>query len=331
MLDCFAEDSDHCYTVQNGTSWPFESLSALQILFRVCLGKNSASELDFATSPSRFVEANPHGLWDYSPLTCGVGLLEASELAYLAGMAAWTYTPEVRILMHLYNKLVLKCYIKTPIDNFECLLKEFSSDFFAEGQRPTSNFESCLMASVRKLDQDRAGSAGQFSSLRAFCFNGDWLSRADLHINLSRKSMLGYRKKLLTHHLRAADWNVERVLDDDLPIKSTLAFMRLCHNLYHTPNDLSSRNRQLLDRIYAAGITKAEVSGMAALAVGKKSKQDVKREIDKGNCLSNVNYLDIAMQLRRRYCEMGEALRDLKNPVYELHLVARRQSRRAIA
>lgn len=29
------------------------------------------------------------------------------------------------------------------------------------------------------------------------------------------------------------------------------------------------------------------------------------------------NYLEIAMQLRRRYCEMIEALGDLKNPLYE--------------
>ncbi|OAA74334.1 hypothetical protein LEL_07915 [Akanthomyces lecanii RCEF 1005] len=249
-------------------------------------------------------------------------------------MAAWTYTPEVRILMHLYNKLVQKGYIKTPIDTFEFLLKEFSSDFFADGQRPTSNFEPCLTASMRKLDRDRAGSAGQFSSLRAFCFNGDWFSQADLHINLSRKSMLAFRKKLLTHHLRAADWNVERVLDDDLPIRSTLA------------------NRQILDLVCAAKKTKAEVSEMAAFLSGNKSKQapslpesskyadeqaqrhaiansltseetlrmisiNVKREIDGLNCLLNVNYLEIAMPLRRRYCEMIEALGDLKNPLYE--------------
>ncbi|KAJ4158642.1 uncharacterized protein LMH87_009158 [Akanthomyces muscarius] len=281
-------------------------------------------------------------------------------------MAAWTYTPEVRILMHLYNKLVQKGYIKTPIDTFEFLLKEFSSDFFADGQRPTSNFEPCLTASMRKLDRDRAGSAGQFSSLRAFCFNGDWFSQADLHINLSRKSMLAFRKKLLTHHLRAADWNVERVLDDDLPIRSTLAWMRFCHNLYLAPNDLSSRNRQILDLVCAAGKTKAEVSEMAAFLSGNKSKQapslpesgeyaderaqrhaiansltgeetlrmvgiDVKREIDGVNCLLNVNYLEIAMQLRRRYCEMIEALGDLKNPLYEAAFGSSATKPRAIA
>lgn len=352
MMDCLAEDPAHCCTARGRRSYALESLEILHTLFKSCLGKNSAIELDYATSPSRFDNTNPHGLWHYSPFTCGVGLLEALELAYLAGMAAWTYTPEVRIMIHLYNKLVLKSYIKTPIKEFEFLLKEFAGDFFANGRRPTSIFESCFMASVRKFDQDRASSACQCSSLLSICFNSDWLSRTNLHNTLSCKSTVAFKRKLITHHLRAADWDAERIPDNDIPIPSMLALSRLNRNMRNTPNCASSGKSQLLDRLHAGGTTTAQISDLTVSLAGIKSKLaqripdisefaekwandhaiansltcheticmiglDVGYEVESGACLLNVNYLSIAMQLKASYLEMVEILGDLKNPLHE--------------
>jgi hypothetical protein len=39
--------------------------------------------------PSRFSNTDSNGLWEYSPLLCGVGLVEALQLAYVHGICAW--------------------------------------------------------------------------------------------------------------------------------------------------------------------------------------------------------------------------------------------------
>lgn len=60
------------------------------------------------TFTSRFVGSDPHGLWRYSPFLCGVGLMEALELAYRAGMQMWDRNPEPsKLLMCCFDKPVL--------------------------------------------------------------------------------------------------------------------------------------------------------------------------------------------------------------------------------
>jgi len=39
--------------------------------------------------PSRFSNTDSNGLWEYSPMLCGVGLAEALQLAYVHGMWLW--------------------------------------------------------------------------------------------------------------------------------------------------------------------------------------------------------------------------------------------------
>lgn len=65
--------------------------------------------------PSRFSNTNANGLWEYSPFLCGIGLMEALELAYGVSFLVWDRIPEPMCLIHLHNMLVQKGYITQPI------------------------------------------------------------------------------------------------------------------------------------------------------------------------------------------------------------------------
>ncbi len=272
MMRYLSEDEYHWYDVWSRASYPLAALDILHRCLEQHLGRKSTIYKNHAASPSRFADTNPHGLWDYSPFSCGVGLLEALELAYLASMIAWTNTPEVLILMHLYNKLVQKGYINTPIEMFEFCLREFSQDIFADGQRPTSDFMPCFMAIMRITCREMAGSKGQFSSLRLFCFNGGRLWAGDFRSSFEPMSRAIFRRRPFTHHLRAADWDIERIPAENIPIPSRVAEMRLCRKLYDAPDNLSAEDKRQLDCLYRNGATKADVANLVSQWASYKSE-----------------------------------------------------------
>lgn len=55
--------------------------------------------------PSRFSGLEPHGLWNYSPFLCGVGLLEALEISYRLSMLVWDVLDEPHLMVNLHDIL----------------------------------------------------------------------------------------------------------------------------------------------------------------------------------------------------------------------------------
>jgi hypothetical protein len=96
--------------------------------------------------PSRFSNANSNGLWEYSPFLCGVGLMEALELAYEVGLAIWESILEPMCLVHLHNMLIRKGYISKEIGLFTSLQDLFPTVFFVDGKAPTSDFHGAFLA-----------------------------------------------------------------------------------------------------------------------------------------------------------------------------------------
>lgn len=174
--------------------------------------------------------------------------------------------------MHLYNKLIQKGYINTPIEMFEFYFKKFSQDIFVDGQRPTSGFLPSLMARIRNACREMTGSEGQFSALRTFCFNGDLLWAGDFRSSFAPKSRAIFRRKPFTHHFRAADWDIDRIPPENIPIPSLVAEMRLGRNLYNAPDSLSAEDKRQLDFLYSKGATKADIADLVSYWTYYKSE-----------------------------------------------------------
>ncbi|WEW56192.1 hypothetical protein PRK78_001629 [Emydomyces testavorans] len=170
--------------------------------------------------PSRFSNSNSNGLWEYSPYLCGVGLMEALELAYNMGFLIWDEIPEPMCLIHLHNMLVQKGYITKPVGLYASLQELFPSSFFASGKVPTSNFSEALFAVL-----------GETNSRRVV-FNRKSLRRqaaqtSDIHGLLSTSLNRFFKTKSLLTLYRGADWVPDRIPDEEVPLVSLLAILRI--------------------------------------------------------------------------------------------------------
>jgi hypothetical protein len=171
--------------------------------------------------PSRFSNTNSNGLWEYSPFLCGVGLMEALELAYEVGFAIWESIPEPMCLVHLHNMLVQKGYISQPIGLFNTLQSFFSTAFFTDGKVPTSDLHGAFLAICSETGSRRA-----IFQRRAIRRN---LSRtaADLNGLLNLNANRFFKKKSLLSIYRETGWDPARISDDQVPVHSALGMLRI--------------------------------------------------------------------------------------------------------
>ncbi|KAE8454217.1 hypothetical protein EG329_005142 [Mollisiaceae sp. DMI_Dod_QoI] len=170
--------------------------------------------------PSRFSNSDSNGLQEYSPFLCGVGLMEALELAYGLNLVVWDGIPEPFCLIHLHNMLVAKGYIDQPIGLFSSLQDLFPTAFFAEGKAPTSDFTGALLAvinpSSRRLVYDRRAVRRALAR-----------TATDIHGLLDPSANRFYKQKSFIRLYRDADWNHERIPDEQLPPTSSLGSLRI--------------------------------------------------------------------------------------------------------
>ncbi|KAF6804116.1 hypothetical protein CMUS01_14928 [Colletotrichum musicola] len=180
-------------------------LKELNLNFRLSLGESKFLHggLD-KIPPSHFSNTNVNGLWDYSPFLCGVGLMEALELAYRATMIVWEMLPEPTVMVDLHNMLRHTGYVRQPAQLFMILEEFFSEAFFAGGKRPTSNFNSALKDRVSKAKPVERGSK--------------LLSRPSAH-------------QTQDDH---AGWCVDRIPDSALAPLSMMGATRISHTKYTT-------------------------------------------------------------------------------------------------
>lgn len=167
--------------------------------------------------PSRFSQTNENGLWEYSPFLCGVGLMEALEIANRLGMQLWDRFPEVTLLMHLHNMLVQKGYLKERNHLFHCLETQWGKEFFGHSKKPTadSDFQRALMAHLGPRKLNKPGTIRP----RKMTINSihDILG-SGLEIFQKKSALVTYRR---------ANWDPERIPDDDVPVQWMLMMVRV--------------------------------------------------------------------------------------------------------
>lgn len=87
-------------------------------------------------------------LWEHSPFLCGLGPIEALEIAFGTGTLLWNQIPEPVLAVHLHNMLVKQGYIEKSASLYSTLEKSF---FFSKSRVPDSDFAEVLQAQITKM------------------------------------------------------------------------------------------------------------------------------------------------------------------------------------
>ncbi|KAF6819192.1 hypothetical protein CPLU01_13135 [Colletotrichum plurivorum] len=248
-------------------------LEELNLDFRDWLGESKYMYGLNKIPPSRFFNTNANGLWEYSPFLCGVGLMEALELAYRGTMILWETLPEPTLVIHLHNMLVQKGYLAQPVGLFASLQDLLPEAFFASGKPPTSNFHLALADRMVKATTVQRGSkllskpsAHQVQDIHALL---------DLSINRN------FRTKSNLMLYREAGWNVDRIPDSAIEPISLLGTMRLSQTK-HAVDPVTGVRRfedtELVRRFRERGVDEDELIRMTGMAVS--AMQKFKEEIE---------------------------------------------------
>jgi hypothetical protein len=171
--------------------------------------------------PSRFSNTNANGLWEYSPFLCGLGLVEALELAYGMNFLVWDRIPEPMCVIHLHNMLVQKGYIRQPIGLYASLQDLFTTAFFASGKVPVSDFNEAFLAIVNETGSRRAAfQRREISQTIA-------RTAVDTHGLLDINANRFFKQKSLLRIYHEAEWVPERIPDKDISPTSALGMLRI--------------------------------------------------------------------------------------------------------
>lgn len=190
--------------------------------FRDWLGESKYISGLKTIPPSRFTSSNSNGLWEYSPFLCGVGLMEALEIAYTFGMWMFDSCKEPVLLVHLHNMLHKKGYIKQPIGLYESLSELFPTSFFSGGNAPRLGFAPAFLARIKEVTS--RGNTAKVVSGR-----GKALQGKDIHSMMSSKVNTMFQEKSNLLLYRQAIWNPDRIPDSALDCHTMLAALRLSH------------------------------------------------------------------------------------------------------
>lgn len=212
--------------------------------FRDWLGESAyRSGLD-TIPPSRFSDTDSNGLWEYSPLLCGVGLVEGLEIAYRLGMSHWDEMPEPVLAVHLHNMLVQNGYIAEPVGLYTSLQYIFQQALFANGAVPTSNFAATLKAHIE-------GRSNPLTIRRRIAQNNEVMrsKSTDIHAILDVRHNMFFTLKPNLVLYREANWNAERIPESDLGIGSMLSIMRLSQTKQSIDPETGKRRLQTTELV----------------------------------------------------------------------------------
>ncbi|KAK2746918.1 hypothetical protein FQN55_005404 [Onygenales sp. PD_40] len=162
--------------------------------------------------PSRFSGTNSNGLWDYSPYLCGMGLIEALELAYSLGVRILDRMWEPFYFMHLYRVLVQEGHIQQD-DPMHSFMKSQQALRITEHNLGDSNLRDSKPAFVSLADKTGA--------------RGGTHRRRITQTTLDRAPLSFFSPKSLLEVYREANWIPDRISDGELPLGSTLARLRI--------------------------------------------------------------------------------------------------------
>ncbi|KAK8093567.1 hypothetical protein PG997_000252 [Apiospora hydei] len=163
---------------------------------------------------SCFYRSNPNGLWDFSPLLCGAGLLVALGIAYSIGRRLCDETPECLMIIHLHNMLVVKGHLKKPVELFVMLTRWFQADFFAGAKVPTSDFAKAFL---ERINAKTSRNSLEATPTETQSVEHEASQTAlDIHHILDSNDNQYFKTSSFLDSCRRADWDVDRIPDEEL-------------------------------------------------------------------------------------------------------------------
>lgn len=199
--------------------------------------------------PSRFSNSNSNGLWEYSPFLCGVGLMEALEIAYTINCPMWDDLSEPMCTVHLHNMLVQRGHIKEPVGLYRNLERIQSEAFFSysDGFPPKTYFRAafdaqCTEGGSRRLIFER-------NSLQRYLN----LAPNDIHGILNVQTNRFFKEKSLLLVLREVGWVPDRIPDKDIKPNSTIGMLRLIQTKRVTDPVTGQQRLENTDLVKRAG------------------------------------------------------------------------------
>ena len=220
--------------------------------------------------PSRFSNTNANGLWEYSPFLCGVGLVEALELAYGMNFLVWDRIPEPMCLIHLHNMLVQKGYIRQPIGLYAALQDLFPTAFFADGKVCISDFNGAFLAVINETGSRRATFQRRGISRTAA------RTAVDIHGLLDMNANRFFKQKSLLRIYHEAGWVPERIPDEDVSPVSALGMLRIGQTKKVVDSMTGKRvleDTALIRRARSGGISDETMIQMASLLQDRGTNQ----------------------------------------------------------
>ncbi|KUJ19339.1 uncharacterized protein LY89DRAFT_731741 [Mollisia scopiformis] len=274
---------------------------------------------------SRFSHTNANGLWEYSPFLCGVGLMEALELTYDTGMMLWDSIPEPVCAIHLHNMSVQKGLITKPIGLFATIEDLFSTDFFAEGKAPNSNFQEALLAvmkpSSRRSVYDRRAARRTIAR-----------TATDIHGLLDPSTNRFFKQKSLLRIYRDAGCQTKEVTDPATGKKALQRTFLVNQALARGIDEqdlmsFSSIPEALLPPLperysRAPSLTFGRTAGGNKVLASEREllnllQVDIMSDIgSEVRPLSSLNYIFVTIRFMMVFMQIEERLKALRNPVW---------------
>lgn len=178
---------------------------------------------------SRLIQTHENELWAYSPFLCGVGLSEGLELTYRVIIGLWDRSPGPIVLVHLYNIVCRKGYLKEPLDTLRLVESQFARCLFPDDKAPTFHFHRALQ---RMVQQFVTHDSHRVECLRAHHQRllSQWPNEdIDLHAQLDGGACKISNEKSDLVLYREAKWDLDRIHDRNLKLHSLLSRARLYH------------------------------------------------------------------------------------------------------
>ncbi len=192
----------------------FPVLEDLQYDFVNWLGESKYMYGLKTLPPSRFSKHHANGLWEYSPLLCGAGLVEGLILQQRIVMLMWDkQLSEPTLAVHLHNMLVKKGYLEKV--GIYTALEGFLKESFFPNDVPDSRFYDTLMKLISGPNNRTQAQTVARDETR------DTHQLLDVRLNKIFKT----KSALTMYH--DADWAPEKIPDNDIRIPSLLYVVRL--------------------------------------------------------------------------------------------------------
>ena len=196
--------------------------------FRNFLGEARESHGVGPIPHSRFMSTAPggNGLSVYCPYFCGDGLLDALDIALHVGLELWDATPETFLMVHLYNMMAergVPRYVKYINGVWAYCAGIFTEDIFGSRTVPLDKPSAVLAQRMGEIcGKWRLQSFRKNKAVNAQVKNAKTTTQ-----RLESSMPVVFKTKTFTSALLKAEFNIDRVPDEDIRWETNMGLIRL--------------------------------------------------------------------------------------------------------